>query len=373
MRQSPLVVRALAIGALIALPYEELRAQVGLQARNGNLWGAVVELSASGPVSLRWKWDGVGTPSKVVWQLATSTTSTRDNPIALEGALGVPAATGVYNPFTVTPPSSLRLPLYVRVRVDNAGKAAYSRWITIRPATSTTAASGTTAGTSGTDQLIPIKVYLTGIEAIRTALNTYENAPLTANGQPVKTDMVYPIAVTIELNWGDIAKSQVVVASSPVVGLTAGQTLGLKLPVWGPYNGPLAMKEQGQDAIMMLALMHRYQSPAISTLESAILSDIRAGLRAVAPTASTQAKDKIRSELLAAFRRALQEATEGDRPDRPVEMGEQGWAELVGGSLSTIGPEILSARAGQSATHFVTFGSDGNRGGHFRLRLLFHK
>ena len=69
MRRSPLVVQALVIGASLALPNEGVHAQVGLQVRSGKLWGAVVDMGTLAPVTLRWKWDGVGMPTKVRWAL----------------------------------------------------------------------------------------------------------------------------------------------------------------------------------------------------------------------------------------------------------------------------------------------------------------
>ena len=95
---------ALPVFLAVVMHATAAHAQVGLQVRSGNLWGAVVEMGALGPVNLRWKWDGVGTPSRVGWQLASttspSTTTSRDNdPIAQEGPLRVPASGGSVQAF----------------------------------------------------------------------------------------------------------------------------------------------------------------------------------------------------------------------------------------------------------------------------------
>jgi hypothetical protein len=355
-------------------------AQVGLQVRNGALWGSVVDLSAAGPVSLRWKWDGVGTPSRAVWQISTSTTTTTSRDGNPEGVLSIPTTTGVYQPFSVTVPSRMRLPVYIRVRVDNAGKSAYSRWITVRPVTTTTGATGATATTSGTTptplpgstQLVPIKVTLTGIEAIRTARIDY-NKYTNADGESVTTDDLYLIAVAIDLKWTDIKESKVKLSRITDVRMTSGQTKSLSRPVWGPYGEGYPIQGQGLDAMMMFAVMHRYGSTSFGTVEAAVLSEVRDELKGLELMLPKLTKEAVRLQLVASFRRGLQNAFDGQTPDRPVEVGSDGWVELVGGAPSTIGQELTNARNGVSTGYSLTFGSDANPGGHFRLRLVFHK
>jgi hypothetical protein len=379
------LVHASFVAALLATSANSAAAQVGLQVRSGNLWGAAVEMGALAPVNLRWKWDGVGTPTKVLWQLSTSTstsTTTRDSdPIAREGALRVPSSGGVYQLFTVTPATGTRLPFYIRVRVENAGKALYSRWITVNAATRAAPVAGTiapqtTAGLLTDDQ--PIRVVLTGIHALRTANLSYDiNAPHGSGSvRRVEIDGVYVIAASVEYNWTDFAASAVMVKSTPVVALTSGQKFVMQLPIWGPSGSPRLIKGKGDDAVMMLAVMHRYKSEAIAILEAVILGEIRNSLKLAAPGASTMTKEQARLHTLFAFRRGLYTATVKPDvmwPDRPVEWGEEGWAELVGGSGSTLGQQLQAARSGQVAPFEVWFGDEMRAGGWFRLLLEFRR
>ena len=377
-----IVILASLIASTLATP-AGANAQVGLQVWNNPTWGAVIDLAALGPLELRWKWDGVGTPSRVVWQLSrtnTTTTSTaRDDGIAQEGPLHL-VTPGVYQGFKVTPSSSLRLPVYIRVRVDNAGKSVYSRWITVRARTSTTA-TGTTAGTGATTgtppsgglEGVPIRISLSGWDVIRTASSTYENNPNAAGGQPVTVDQMYALTVAIQLNWADIAHSPVNVQATSVLGMTAGHFYGFNVPFWNFNGGAAPIAGRGEDVVMMLALMHRYGNPAISTLKAAITTEVGNALISFVPTGAAGSKEQVRSKLLEVFKRALQNATQGKGFDRPVVMDANGWAELVGGPLSTIAKQLEYARLGNSLPLFVTFGSDANNGGHFRVRLLFHQ
>ena len=397
---------ALPVFLAVVMHATAAHAQVGLQVRSGNLWGAGVEMGALGPVTLRWKWDGVGTPTRVEWQLASttspSTTTSRDSdPIAQEGPLRVPASGGVYQLFTVTPQTGTRLPFYIRVRVENAGKAVYSRWITVRAATRAAPVAGSsgsteplpTAGTQPTNPLQtagtqptipltsgtvlddqPLQVLLAGITALRTARVGYREAPLTTNSTSgVNIDYVYAIAVSIAFNWSDLPNSAVLVKASPVAGLAANMKFAMKIPVWSPSGGPAPIKGHGENAVIMVAVMHRYGSPTISVLEGAILSAVKNRLKAAESNYGPASGFMLRTELLKEFISALRKATEGSGASRdlPVDMGELGWAHLLGGPSSTIGQELEAARKGTAPPYAVLFGSDTNRGGQFRLELSF--
>lgn len=383
--------RCLHLSCLAALLHAPVaNAQVGLQVRSGNLWGATVSMAALEPVNLRWKWDGVGTPTRVVWQLApttsTSTTTSRDNdPIAQEGSLRVPSSGGVYQVFSVTPSAGTRLPFYIRVRVENAGKAVYSRWITVNAATRAApvlGASGTTQppATEGvTAAPLPtaadvtdaqaIRVLLTGIEAWSTATVGYDGSdPVTL--QRVNIDFVYVLVASVEFNWADLAKSEVAVRSTPVLGIALGKKINLQTPIWPPSGTARPIKGDGENVAMMHAIMHRYHGPPISITQSFILSEIKNRLNLPAPFLKSDMKELV----LNAFNRGIQKATATvSTPDRPVEGGEHGWGKLVWDNLYGIGDQLEAARAGKVVPWIDNYGNNVNKGGRFRLHLEFRR
>jgi hypothetical protein len=210
------------------------------------------------------------------------------------------------------------------------------------------------------------------MDVIRTASSTYENSPNAAGGQPVAIDQVYVVSATILLNGADIAQSAVSVQSTPVLGMASGHFYGYgEFQIWNQSGVAAPIAGRGEDVVMILSLMHRYGNPTIITLRAAIMAELKKTLLGFTPTGAVSSKEQVRTALLGAFKRGLQSATQGKGFDRPVVMDAIGMAELVGGPLSAIGKQLEYARLGNSMPLFITFGSDANNGGHFRVRLLF--
>ena len=100
------VMLIVALTAADAIEASAIEAQVALQVRSGDRWQGTAELARAEAVTFRWRWDGLGSPSRAVWQLATkppaSTAITRaSDPVAREPALSVPTRAGVYHEFKV--------------------------------------------------------------------------------------------------------------------------------------------------------------------------------------------------------------------------------------------------------------------------------
>jgi hypothetical protein len=381
MRRSPLVVQALVVGALIALPNEDVRAQVGLQVRSGNTWGAVAEMSTPGPVSLRWKWDGVGIPTRVTWQLTTQPPASTgappvSNPVSAGGGLNLPGKSGAYEQFSVTPPPSVRFPFYIRVRADvvvkgdaGAEKGVFSRWITVRelaraapvPTVSTapTRAAPVTSGLSepqktagvavdptrtagvAVDATPPLRITLARIQTKATARTDYESKGPGAIGARAPLNRIYVMMVAIELNRSNLEQSLVRVQATPVYPVTTNSTVQAHVPLWGPYSGaarPIA--GTGGDVLLMMALMQRYGSRELGISEALILKGIREQLSLIKGIDPGDVKQV----LLKRFAQDNEAAARQDRIDRPVAYNV--WSRIL--LLTKLNDNLLQrAREGE--------------------------
>jgi hypothetical protein len=148
------VMLIVALTAADAIEASAIEAQVALQVRSGDRWQGTAELARAEAVTFRWRWDGLGSPSRAVWQLATkppaSTAITRaSDPVAREAALSVPTRAGVYQEFKVPLESGLPSELFVRVRVDIGGKSAFSRWTSVKVLTVAASSANPSCTTAG--------------------------------------------------------------------------------------------------------------------------------------------------------------------------------------------------------------------------------
>ena len=368
MRQSPRVVQALAIGGLIALPNEGVHAQVGLQVQSGTLWGAVVDIGTLGPVTLRWKWDGVGMPTKVRWALTTQTPGALLQGAAFpqEGPLNLPAKGGAYEEFTVTPQPSVRLPFYIRVdayvavKGEAAERIVSSRWITVRQmARAAPVATGVVAADA-----TPLRITLARIQTKATSRSDYESKGPGAIGVPAPLNRIYVVMVAIELNRSNLEQSLVRVQATPIYPVTTYSTVQAHVPIWGPYSGaarPIA--GTGGDVLLMMALMQRYGSRDLRISEALILKGLREQLSLIKGIDPGDVKQV----LFRRFAQANEAAAKQDRIDRPVAYNM--WSRIL--LLTKLNDNLLQrARDGDIIELTQDYGTPtgiGSAGGQFTV------